>query len=110
MSDVPKKKIPKLLEDGLDLELKPSDLRSHYLTALDILLDMAQTSQDPRMKLQALQGIHSYYMTVAVKDFSDEATTKMATTQRQTLSEVRKLREQNDKKAWDEEDESNGED
>lgn len=98
-------KVPGILEDGLELELKPADCRKYMVRGFELLVEMAESSQDPLMKIRALGGIQSYYHDIALKEFSDETVNKMARTQDKTLDEVRRLR----KKPWDKDDDDNGE-
>ncbi len=99
------KKPKSILETELDIEMKPADARKYIQGAFDVALDMAKNNHDPHQKLGAIAAIDKLYTTIVMKDFSDEAVTRMARTQDKTVDEVRRLRKQRDKKAWDTDDE-----
>lgn len=109
---VPKKvpvvtKVPKMLEEGLDMEMKPADARKYLERGFSVLADVAE---DPLASLHdrfhALQGLHNYYALVIGKEFADESLDKMSRVQNRTLDEVRRLK----KKSWEEDEGStNGE-
>jgi hypothetical protein len=103
MSETPadKKKVPQMLEDGLDLEMKPADARKYLERGFEVLADMAEDEKrDAHDRFHALNGIQAYYSMIIMKDGLDESVAKMARTQDRTLDEVKRLR----KKPWDEDD------
>lgn len=110
MSDTPEKKkqVPKMLEDGLDLEMKPADARKYLEDGFEVLVAMAKNEQlIPHDRFHALSGIQAYYSMIIMKDGLDESVAKIARSQDKTLDEVKRLR----RKPWDEDDsDQHGED
>jgi hypothetical protein len=98
-------KVPLMMEDGLDMEMKPADARKYLDKGFQLLLEIAENSSDTHFKLDALRGVSQYYSMIIMKDGLDESVSKMARTQDRTLDEVKRLR----RKPWDETDTENGE-
>lgn len=98
--------VPKMMEDGLDLEMKPADARKYLERGFELLVEMAEDERAlPHDRFHALSGIQGYYSMIIMKDGLDESVSRMARTQDRTLDEVKRLR----KKPWDEDDTTNGE-
>jgi hypothetical protein len=82
----------------LDIELKPADLRSRFLRAIDVLLEIAENKTgDTHMRMDAVRGIDLLYTTVAAKDFAEESVTKATRSNDKLTDEVRRAR----RKSWE---------
>jgi hypothetical protein len=97
---------PQILSD-LVPELKPADLRSYYERALDVLISVAEdTNQDWSHRFEALRAIDWYYHSISLKDFMDEGLVQTGRTNNGLLSEVRRQR----RKPWEKDDQEPSED
>lgn len=96
------KEVPEAKTEGWDIpvEMTPADAREYYERGFKALLDIAEDPmKETSVRLTALKGVDSFYMTLLMKDTVDNAVNKGAAIQRDTLGEVRKAR----RKSWEEE-------
>lgn len=100
------KKAASILEENLQLELKPADVSPYLLRGFEVLADIAESQQTSlHDRFHAIAGLGGLYSLIAGKEFADESLDKLSRAQNRTLDEVKRLR----KKPWDDEDVANGE-